>query len=287
MKPEHHEPAPEVKVDPQPKAITEARQADNTGSGKDTLDALKKGERLALIIAVIVAVVTIGQWVTTARNNASTSAQADKLITAANKNAAAAEKFRVAAEGINNGVGDAVIKLQAQADKMDAARQSSETNSQKALDATIDSFHRDQRAWVSVEPATGIPNDSTYKITIPINNTGRTPAESVMVYFEGKVVKPGEALSYGFTGPPVPFGYVPPGKQSGAFNYNGDQTRTRVNLKQPTGYYLIVGAITYEDVYRGKHWLTYCFINFEGQSYSYCPEHNKMGDGPLPKSEMK
>jgi len=53
------------------------------------------------------------------RQQASTSAQADKLITAANKNAAAAEKFRVAAEGSTNGVGEAVIKLQAQADKMD------------------------------------------------------------------------------------------------------------------------------------------------------------------------
>ncbi len=278
-----------AKSDPQPTGTTDARQADKTGSDneRETLDAIKKGERFALIIAGIVAFGTIGQWITTAYNNASTSAQADKLISAANKNAAAAEKFRIAAEGINEGVGNAVIKLQAQADKMDTARQSSEVNSKKALDATIDSFHRDQRAWVSVEPATGVPNDSTFKIAIPINNAGRTPATSVMVYFDGKAVKQNEKFSYTFTGSPVPFGYLAPGKPSSAFTYNGDQSKIRVPLKQPTDYYLVFGAITYEDVFRGKHWLTYCFFNFEGQSYSYCPEHNQIGDGPLPESELK
>jgi len=49
-----------------------------------------------------------------------------------------------------------------------------------------------------------------------------------MVYFDGKVVKPIDKFTYTFTGSPVPFGYVSPGKPSSTFTYNGDQSKTHV-----------------------------------------------------------
>jgi hypothetical protein len=114
------DPVATVEINQQERAAIEAESAarEAKATQKETLDAVRKGERIALIIAGVVAFATIGQWITSCNNNASTSIQTDKLICAANKNAAAAEKFRIAAEGINAGIGDAVRKLNLQAGEL-------------------------------------------------------------------------------------------------------------------------------------------------------------------------
>jgi hypothetical protein len=169
---------------------------------KETLDAIKKGERIALIIAGIVAFVTICQFLLAWTNGKSTSNQIDRLITAAQtqataaqqmvsaseRNAGAAEKFATNAGYINNGVGDAVNKLAAQAEQLEVSRKSSEGN-----------FRQDQRAWVgvtgfdpSLEPRHGTlvalggglsvdMSDRTPATTVRvlIANTGKSPARHV------------------------------------------------------------------------------------------------------------
>jgi hypothetical protein len=174
-----------------------------------------------------------------------------------------------------------------------AIAQNALTESQKSVDkslgATIDNFQQEQRAWLNAQPAIGIPkSDAPYKIQIPILNSGKTPAKHLMVYFTGKFVAEGEKVAYTFLGVPQPSGIATPGP-SITFTYDstgipksGDYVAAHKGDK-----FIIFGAITYEDVFDAKHWLTYCFFTRGDNSYAYCTEHNEFGDGPLPPNSLK
>jgi hypothetical protein len=118
------------------------------------------------------------------------SKQAEELIDAATQMKNAGWVFSGAAQGINNAGWNAVGRLQDQADKMEAARKSSEANSQKSLDAAIGQFRQEERAWVGVQSVTcgNCPKAGGRGETLDINgtkilimNTGRTPALHVDV----------------------------------------------------------------------------------------------------------
>jgi hypothetical protein len=203
---------------------------------------------------------------------------AQKIAGASDRNAAAAESFSTSAGNINIGLSNAVQKLEAQT-----------VSSNKALQATIDNFHQEQRAWLNAQVAIGIPkSDVPYKIQIPILNSGKTPAKHLMVYFTGRFFAKGEKVAYTFLGVPQPLGIATPGP-SITFTYNstgipetGDYVAAHKGDK-----FIVFGAITYEDVFDAKHWLTYCFFATEENSYAYCTEHNKFGDGRLPPDSLK
>jgi hypothetical protein len=140
------------------------------------------------------------------RSSEESSLQTDQLIIAAKinalatkDNAAAAQSFAASAQKINEGIGDAVIKLQAQADAMETARRSTDTGAQNALQAAIDNFHQEQRAWVGIDiipapidpKAGGIINQAS--VTVVAHNSGRTPALGVNISWEMA------EDSYGFT----------------------------------------------------------------------------------------
>jgi hypothetical protein len=188
-----------IKVDPQPEPPVKAGQADESASEtqKETLDAIKKGERIALIIAAIVAVGTIGQWITTCQNNASTSAQIEKLITAANtqagaaqqlviasqRNAAAAESFSNSAASINGGMGNAVSKLQGQVEQTaQLASKADQANriAQQAIESQI-------RPWIDASAGISQPiviePDGVAQVStdVTIRNLGHSPAVNVTI----------------------------------------------------------------------------------------------------------
>jgi hypothetical protein len=203
-----------VVIDQKPKS--EGKAADTgksaTQAQKETLDAIKKGERIGLIIAGIVAFGTLGQWITNSCNNAATSAQTEKLIKSANINACAAQKIAAASDRnataaesfatnaglINAGIAQAVTQLQAQATKMEAARQTSDTDARNSLKAAIDNSILEQRPWVgltqfheapvpapkNIVSANGHPMQGNAVVIPTVNNTGRTPARAVVVVYE-------------------------------------------------------------------------------------------------------
>jgi lysyl-tRNA synthetase class I len=103
--------------------------------------------------------------------------QTQRLIEAAKRNAAAAEHFSDSAKLINGGVGDAVKKLEAQAEAIEAARQSSQEASNKALQASIDNFHADQRAWLGASDNTyNLAESGPISSSVSVLNTGKSPA---------------------------------------------------------------------------------------------------------------
>src|ERR1035441_386132 len=58
-----------------------------------------------------------------------------------------------------------------------AASEANRQDSGRALQATIDNFHQDQRAWVGPNGVTGVPTvGQPFSITVRYINTGKTPA---------------------------------------------------------------------------------------------------------------
>jgi hypothetical protein len=183
-----------VEINQQEKASIEAAKAASAAKAtqQETLDAVKKSERIALLIAGIVAVATIGQWITSCNNNASTSIQTDKLICAANKNAAAADKFRIAAEGINVGVGNAVGKLEAQAGSTEKAASAAKSAAQTSREEFVSS----QRAWIDLEVHSlhrmvGTP---IIDVNYTLNNVGHSIARNIS--FSPHFILPGQATGH-------------------------------------------------------------------------------------------
>ncbi len=151
---------------------------------RDLSRRLRKSGNLNFWLTAIIAASTVAQTVNSCNNNAITAQQTDQLISAsrygayaANINGQAARDFASSAAQINRGVGDAVTKLQMQANATEEARESSEENSRTALQATIDNFRQEQRPWLGIaifpDKNSGLPS-----VTIQVHNTGKTPANS-------------------------------------------------------------------------------------------------------------
>jgi hypothetical protein len=195
---------PETPVDPHDGETTDIEH----GNGAESSDAAnqmpkkywkrlleeKPDRHIELLLTFAITFFAAVQWITSWQNNRSTTAQTGQLITAANinsraaqqiaaaslRNAAAAENFSASADSINTQMGEAVKKLTIQSERIEASRQSSIVESQKALQATIDNFHQDQRAWVGVAGNGhingSIEEGSPLKVRIDFQNFGKTPA---------------------------------------------------------------------------------------------------------------
>jgi hypothetical protein len=139
---------------------------------------------IELALAFSITFFAAGQWITSCQNNKSTTSQTGQLITAAKinacaaqkiadaseRNAAAAESFSESASHINEGVGNAVGKLQLQVDQVRRSADVAKTASETAKEA----LHVSGRAYVTTEE----PRiDSQSKdIVVGIVNSGHIPS---------------------------------------------------------------------------------------------------------------
>ena len=242
----------------------------------------KPDRLIELVLAFAITFFAAAQWITSCTNNASTGKQVDKLLVAADRVDDAAESFSRSASGINGGVSDAVTKLQTQADKMDAARDASGKIATDALQATIANFHQDQRAWLTVQPAEGMPvSGQQFKIHIRLTNTGKTPAQKVMVYYDANYFHSNEEIVTKTRNPPMPLAPISPGVTQ--FTVIDNHRLPIPDLSVVV--WSVFGAITYDDAHGDHHWVTYCSLWSESH-YVYCSRHNEEGDGPLPPKEL-
>ncbi len=245
---------------------------------------------LNIILTAVIALSAISQTVISCNNNASTSRQVERMIDAANRVDDAAESFSRSASGINGGVSDAVGKLEVQAEAMDRSRVSSEANSAKALQATIDNFHLDQRAWVSVIEISGAPQkDAQWVVTVRVKNTGKTFARNF--YLAAGVALNSERPSFADVdnspnlSPASSKSLITPNGEyeshslltgpGSAHNYN-NPTQTYINdLKAGKGRNFAYGKMTYTDIFGRHHWSTYCAFLDQELLWKNCPYHNE------------
>jgi hypothetical protein len=139
----------------------------------------------------------------------------------------------------------------------------SQQQTQKSLQATVDNFHSDQRAWVGQidssvsEVKEGAP--ITFRVTI--GNSGKTPALKVRTKISSahgpKTTKFVPQYSEPNTSALQALGVLQPGGK-------GTMEQTTAPLtdisKFRSGAYLyyVFGRVDYEDVFGHPHWSTWC-----------------------------
>ncbi len=156
----------------------------------------KPDRHIELALTLIIGFFALVQLITSCSNNASTSRQTQQLITAAGISAYAAQQnlgasrnFAASAQGINQGISEAVDRLGRQAAIAEGTRQSAEEASANALRATTENFRTEQRPWMvfTVTPAGPLTWHDAEKFgldvpfSVQLQNYGKTPATNVVV----------------------------------------------------------------------------------------------------------
>jgi hypothetical protein len=147
----------------------------------------------SMVFGAIVMVATAGNIVValiqlhTAKDLAlSSGQQTDKLITAANTNAAASKQFAIAADGIRSGVQDAVAKLNLQAEQL--SKTADQTS--RLATATVDA----DRPWVGGTISITRSDDGKQPvIRVEFDNVGKRPA---LITFAAMSAGLGKVFSY-------------------------------------------------------------------------------------------
>jgi hypothetical protein len=232
--------------------------------------------QLELILALAIAFFSLCQLVITIINNISTSAQVDKIIATAGslKDSAGQIKdagwvFSGAAQGINNAGWNAVARLQDQANKMEAARRSSEGNSKLSLDAAIRQSHLDERGWLGfVNVAVTLNQADPIKAETTAIILGKSPVANIttrngMVHYESShTLEPSDLVLNPIV---VPNGTAMPGgsfpiKSIGSdpiSDYDKLLVDAILQQRQILYYY---GETDYRDVFNKPHWSHFCYV---------------------------
>lgn len=161
------------------------------------------------------------------------------------------------------------------------------------LRATIDQFHLDQRAWVVVkDPVARIELDQPGEVSVSFTNTGKTPAKNLRLSCNHIIrlsedVPVAKGIDLGPPGMLVPNGYA----FCGPIQLRLLPSGTKVTpphletVKRKEAFIFLYGSVTYEDVFSGHHWMTFCFVlNPDASSWHTCNGHNDTGDGDRPPS---
>jgi hypothetical protein len=151
-----------------------------------------------------------------------------------------------------------------------------------AIKLARDSSHLDQRAWVADEMISGKAElDKRYVIKISAKNTGKTFAKDFVSTsaFKGKYLSDPDpdfdreianaatsTNSIGLLPPNGGFDQEVPAKQG--------QKITEDDIREfsnPTVVFLVFGKITYKDIFKCKHWTTFCYraLPVEGKYITY------------------
>lgn len=226
------------------------------------------------------------QWITSCTNNSSTATQVEKLIAAANSIQASANSFSTSSSNIDNGIKGAVGELGDQVQKMDDARQSSDTAAQNALKASIDNFHRDERAWVIFRGAGPAPAvGQIWHLIGVFTNSGKTPATDVQWNCVNEYAVNEQSLKWYRASFKKPTMLAPndPGKWC-SLTPTGDTKLTQPQLDELLNNaklrLFFYGSAIYTDVFGHWHWLTFCQeMEIGGVAWDSCEKGNDTGDG--------
>jgi hypothetical protein len=187
---------------------------------------------------------------------------------------------------------ESAVQTAGQVDKLiDQAKRLADT-SKTALDATVENFRLEQRAWVG--PILVLPPEYTegnkrlyvkeaqpIKCGIEITNSGKTPAKNVQYSIIVQALKP----------PKVPILKESTGRR--------DITVLQPNMTLKISYPPITGVtksdiaalsrgqdvlymygiIRYDDVFKKTHWTTFCvYLAPDLATFSSCPYYNDTDD---------
>jgi hypothetical protein len=242
-----------------------------------------------IALGTIVSAVAIGfQWHEMHEGGKDTTAiakAAKQQACAAQKSAQAARDFADSAANINVGITAAVKELGRQAREVELSRNTSSETSQKALEASISNFHRDQRAWVGVIKIEGaLKSNQNFSPTAYFMNSGRTPALHVrasMGVVPGVVGREpflptwpdnGRGSTNQFMPGVLYENSVPMTEDYKKIIESGDFL-TELNSGSRTVY--VMGRFDYTDTFGEPHWTTFCHFITQLHAWVACTKYNE------------
>ena len=283
---------PAVENDPaKDAAVHEENRPSQVATNQNLAERIKSSDRWMIVLTAIIAAATIGNVWVYYRESEGAGKQTDKLITAANtqacaasKNAGAADKFALSADGINKQTKLAVDQFRRLANDTETTIR----NSQQ-------SFRQEQRPYLWAQPHGGFmdpgeknntvlfnpkPDKSGYTFAAAVNikNSGRSPAIEVFAsnteYKFGPAKEVIEELR----------NYSPIYRPSGILVSDNVMTPVSATIEISNddferfkrGEYAmaIVGGVKYRDMFSPKitpYETTYCIvIKPEGMAFGGC-----------------
>jgi hypothetical protein len=163
-----------------------------------------------------------------------------------------------------------------------------EKDSQKSLQAVIDNFHQEQRAWIGVS-SLGIvggtlAKGNTVSAIVTISNIGRTPAQHCYMETGVNLLSPDHPLVIDFSlakGATHNWFTVPPGDHPNATTDKLKDTNGGIavlddaeiaKLKSGDHLFYVYGRIFYEDVFNAQHHTFFCGVmNSDLTTFHNCP----------------
>lgn len=157
--------------------------------------------------------------------------------------------------------------------------------SKQSLQATIDNFHLDQRPWVipfQFRLAEELQNGKDAKVTIWVENTGKTPALDVIPVSQTSLfgMEPAQP-DFSTVTPVVSRGILAPGIKTFSFDTGGSHykpTLPDIAAYQNTLKRIwIYGMLRYRDPSNLPHWTKFCIWHKYGtplDEFSYCEHGN-------------
>jgi hypothetical protein len=152
----------------------------------------------------------------------------------------------------------------------------SQQQSQKSLQATVDNFHQEQRAWVGVS-SLGIvggtlAKGNTVSALVTISNLGRTPAQHCYMETGDNLLTPDHHLGIDYSLAEESrhnWTTVPPGDHPNGTTDKLKDTKGGVavlddaeiaKLKSGEHLFYVFGRIFYKDVFNAKHHTFFCGV---------------------------
>jgi hypothetical protein len=229
----------------------------------------------ALVVATF-CTIGVGVWQATISRTAANAAR-DAVIVASNT---------LTETQVSNGR-QATLTDQARKDS-NSASESNQKESDKALQAAIDNFHQQQRAWIAVVSVHGTKPElnKPFSAIVDVKDTGLTPAKNVITDSAFAGYPKGMPVNFDFGLSEHKLGILSPGGDRAITSSLGDSTKgidqASVDQFAPLNIY-VYGIIRYDDIYGFHHWITYCSqLSDDRSQYNFCEQHNDTDD-----SEMK
>jgi hypothetical protein len=155
--------------------------------------------------------------------------------------------------------------------------------SDRTFKATIEQFHLDQRAWLGFgEMQAPLEVGKPFLIHFSFQNSGKTPALNVQEKHEVRPINKGEILKFTYkdvTGEPSRTVVLPNAGFRADFPANlGQMTSPQVeDVKSGKTRIYLYGKATYDDVFGGHHWVTFC-NELDSRGWHACAEYNETDD---------
>ncbi len=165
----------------------------------------------------------------------------------------------------------------------------SRQQSQQALNATINQFRLDQRAWVVLKGIESNPQlGKPWELRVVFTNTGKTPARGATLSCK---LQPGTSEKDVDQFKRGPIGKEPtlivPNQEPFCILYPTQSPAVTQEVLDMYAQKRVVvsvsGIVTYSDIFDKMHWLTFCRIMHpNGRDWSDCKTGNDTGDGEHP-----